>query len=334
MLNIQRTGSEDYGRHIKALICGYAGSGKTLISSTFPNPFFVSAEGGLMSLAERDIPYVKVPEPGTKISDTLLTLKMRLEQSPDVRAKQFGFPVDTVIIDTIDEISRLLLREKMTAEKHDSAELKDYGWLKEQMGGFVTGLRNLDINVVFTCHLKTYEITDGLTGLIPAIEGGFSQRMAEYVDLAVILKSNLVTKVVGHDSVRVIERYMQCFPDPKTEWVKDRSNKLPQELPVNFVDDYDRIAKLIWGKIPKVGKAKTPAVTEPETVVDPEDLVTSSAPSAQDTGTPVDAKKDVFTCEDCNQGFSDEDQHDRSQIRYHAVVCLPCFNKRGQKKSA
>lgn len=43
-MKIRRTGADDYGKYVKALICGEPGSGKTLISSTFPNPLYASAE--------------------------------------------------------------------------------------------------------------------------------------------------------------------------------------------------------------------------------------------------------------------------------------------------
>lgn len=319
LLAVKRTGAADYPKHIKALICGPAGSGKTLISTTFPNPWFLSAEGGLMSIAERNIPYTVLPDPeGQGTYEALQEVKKRLEQPPAVRAKQFGFPVDTLVIDTIDEVSRLLLTEKMAKERHDTATLQDYGWLKERMTWFVQSLRNMDIHVVFTCHLKSREI-DGKQVLIPAIEGGFSEKIADYVDLAMVLKSSPTTKVVNGVSTRVIERFLQTFPD-SSDWIKDRSGKLPYEVPVNFEDDYERLVTYIYGAdgIPEATEA-TDSEAEAE-VPEPEASPVETAP---------DATEGRYTCEDCSTKFDEEDQESISKIRFGGhVYCASCLESK------
>lgn len=335
MLNIRVTGSDDYGQWIKTLICGAAGSGKTLLSSTFPQPFVASAEGGLMVLHDRAIPHVEI----RSVDDMELLMKM-LSQTPNVRAKQFGSEVNTIVVDTLDELSRIFLRSRMKSQKHDSATLQDYGWLKEQMQQLVTGLRNLDMHVVLTCHLKSRSDDDGLVTYLPAIEGGFSQQVADYVDLALVLKSKVVNKPIDNSMTRVLERTLQTFPDTKTDWVKDRSGKLPQEILVNFEDDFDRIATMIYGKVP--GTPKVDAVTL-EGVKDPEgtleDLKAAIKPEieGQQTMTEVDLgipKVHKFTCEDCGKGFSNQEQHDRAQFTYQKPLCVPCFDAAAVTQSA
>jgi hypothetical protein len=313
LLAVRRTGAADYPKHIKALICGPAGSGKTLISTTFPNPWFLSAEGGLMSIVERDIPYTVLPDPGgTPTYDALQEVKSRLEQSPAVREKQFGFPVDTLVVDTIDEVSRLLLSEKMAKERHDTATLQDYGWLKERMTWFVQGLRGLDIHVVFTCHLKGREI-DGKQVLIPAIEGGFSEKIADYVDLALVLKSTPTTKVIGSHTERVIERFLQTFPD-SMDWIKDRSGKLPYEIPVNFEDDYQRIAEYVYGPDGPGVDSEVETVSEPEVEVQ--------------TETVPDVPEGRYECSECGDKFDEEDQDSISRIKFQAPLCATCFKSK------
>src|SRR5262245_4846579 len=103
---IKVTGAAEFGHWIKALIAGPAGSGKTLISSTFPDPFYASCEGGLMSIADRAIPYWEI-----KDTKKLMKLSGALRQPPEVREELFGRPVNTIVIDTIDEVQRVLIRE-------------------------------------------------------------------------------------------------------------------------------------------------------------------------------------------------------------------------------
>lgn len=315
LLAVKRTSDADYPKHIQALICGPNGAGKTLMSTTFPNPWFISAEGGLMSIVERDIPYTVLPDPGGQSTyDALQEVLKRLSQTPAVRAKQFGFPVDTLVIDTIDQVSHLLLAERMKAERHDTATLQDYGWLKERLTWFAQALRAMDIHVVYTCHLKAREI-DGKTQLIPAIEGGFSEKIADWVDIAAVLKSNIETEIQGKESVRVIKRHMHTFPEG-IDWLKDRSGKLPYEFEINFEDDYQRLAETIYGA------DKVPEVTDPDAPV-PEEEVAAAEVEAEEAPV-VDGP---YECDECRTKYDEEDQDSISKIKFGRSLCKSCFTE-------
>jgi len=241
-LKIRRTGADDYSKYIKALIFGEPGAGKTLMSSTFPNPLFVCAEPGLMSIADRDIPYMKVDN----ITD-LIGIKSVLDQSADVRDELIGFPIETVVIDTIDEVQKILIAERLRSEKKDAMTLPDWGWLSEQMQALIRGFRNLDMHVVFTCHLK--ESTDSETGRTyfkPGLQGGIADQIPGYVDLSLAIVPVLDTDVVDNQTVKIQRRYLHSFPTNSMSFLKDRSGKLPQILEINFQDDFDRINELVY----------------------------------------------------------------------------------------
>ena len=51
---------------VKVLVYGQAGAGKTVLASTAPAPFLISAEGGELSLRNVQIPMVKQRLSGTK----------------------------------------------------------------------------------------------------------------------------------------------------------------------------------------------------------------------------------------------------------------------------
>lgn len=64
MLTIKTTGIEDYldggtGK-IKVLVAGVPGSGKTRFASFAPKPIFAATEDGLMSVADRSVPYARI----------------------------------------------------------------------------------------------------------------------------------------------------------------------------------------------------------------------------------------------------------------------------------
>lgn len=362
-IEVQITGNEEYGRFIKALFCGDPGSGKTLISSTFPNPVFASAEGGLMSIARRKIPYVKIDA-----TEKLLHLKNAMEQDPEVRAKLLGVPgrIDTVVIDTIDEVARLLVRERLEAQKRDTFQIADWGWLGDQMRGIIRAFRNLDMHVVFTCHLK--QTDDGDTGRIyfkPAIQGAVGDEIAGYVDLALLLKAQPVARVVDGESKRVMVRYLKTMPDPSYPWIKDRSGMLPEDVEVNFHDDFDRMHELIFGDMDNSGHI--PDVEEifhmedsvetfvEEAQVDDAPAVDPEVPGQQPAVSEVEETPPVgpavsstdvramtvpeklkleapYPCEECEVAFDNEDQRDMSVLSKHKkILCSACYKAAAKK---
>lgn len=250
-LQVRRAGAADYGRWAKALVVGDPGSGKTRSGSTWPDPLYANIEGGMMSVTDRQPPVLDVTS-----SHELTELLRTLEQNPGVREKILGVPTQTVIIDTIDQMARILIEERLTDQRKEVFAIQDWGWLGDQLRGIVRGFRNLDMHVIFNCHIKSQE--DSETGRIiykPAIQGAMGDEIAGYVDLALFLTARPRTTVVNGQNVRELSRVMQTFPDAQHPWVKDRSGKLPMEFPINLDDDYARIEALIFAEIPAEGAA-------------------------------------------------------------------------------
>jgi hypothetical protein len=128
--------------------------------------------------------------------------------------------------------------------------MQDWGWLNEQMQAIVRGLRNLDMNVVMTCHLK--QVVDEETGRVsyrPALSGAIGNDIASYVDLALVLETHTVAKVVGDKAEQVRVRTLVTVPDNARPWIKDRSGKLPETIEVNFQDDFARIHEMIYSNL-------------------------------------------------------------------------------------
>lgn len=331
-ISVTRTSDKEYGHYIKVLFCGDPGAGKTLISSTFPNPLYASAEGGLMSVADRAVPFVKI-----SATEQLQIIRANLSQPPEVRQSLLGMPVDTIIIDTIDEVARLLIRERCEANKKEQMAMADWGWLGDQLRSIIRGFRNLDMHVVFTCHLKQAE--DSETGRLffkPAIQGAVGDEIAGYVDLALLLKAQPMSKVVDNETERVLYRYLQTFPDPTHPWIKDRSGKLPQEVEVNFENDFDRMQALIYGQHPVEVEVATPEVEETPAVVEepvPETETPVEAPSEEQSA--VSPTGDMpYTCDECGTGFDNHDQADLSEYKYRRHLCTTCYREVSTKKKA
>lgn len=319
-INTRRTGSAEYGRWIKALFCGDAGAGKTLLSSTFPYPFFASAEGGLMSIADRDIPYVELQN-----SKELFDLKQYLDVDPESRQKLLGVRVDTIVIDTVDQVQKILKAERLKEKGRESLSQDDWGWLGDQMESIINGFRNLDMHVVFTCHLK--EARDEELGVIyyqPGLQGRIGGEIAQKVDLSLLLVTNVQTVVSGNQAEPKIVRHLQTYPDTQHTWIKDRSGKLPSRFPISddFSDDFERLNKLIFSCVDQTPSKRT-KVEKPA----PE----SSAPLAEEvkpeeTLSPETAEKIASLlipgnkCAECGESVT-ADQATLSNMRARQVLC-------------
>lgn len=258
-IQVRRTGADDFGRWMKLLICGKPGAGKTLLSSTFPNALFASAEGGMMSVWDRNLMTVDITN-----TSQLMEVHRLLDQTPEVREKMIGAPVDTVVIDTLDEIAKILQKERNLANRRETFQRDDWGWFGDQMRGVLRVFRNLPMHVIFTCHIQDGE--DSETGAVmvkPAIQGAVGGEVAQFVDLALLLQSRSIAENVDGEVRRSLFRYLQTYPDTRHDWIKDRSGRLPMEFPVNFEDDYKRLDALIYGNRPEVEEApRTPIQIE------------------------------------------------------------------------
>lgn len=288
-LNVRRTGAAEYGRYVKMLVCGRPGAGKTLFSSTTPNPIYASAEGGLMSIADRGIPYVDI-----KTTMDLLQLRVILDQEPAVREEMLGFPVDTVVIDTIDEVQRIFVRERLEDQKKEAMTLPDWGWLSGQMQAVIGGFRALDMHTIFTCHLKSTEDSEtGRVWMDPGLQGAIADQIPAAVDLALVLRVDTVAAVEDGNAVRREVRRLITQPSAQYPWIKDRSGKLPTEFDITFTDDFKRLEAIIFGGIDdlqasqsrsveadpveddqgepvyEMGSEEPVAVIEPEPVIEP-----------------------------------------------------------------
>ena len=58
-INLKSTGGLT-ANGVKLLVYGQAGAGKTSLIKSLPNPIVLSAEGGLLSIQDADLPYIEV----------------------------------------------------------------------------------------------------------------------------------------------------------------------------------------------------------------------------------------------------------------------------------
>ena len=205
-INVKST-KDVHTNGIKLVLYGASGSGKTVMGSTAPNPIYISAEKGLLSLAHKDIPYIEVK--------TLASFK----EAYKFTAKS---EYDTIVIDSLSEVTSTVLNEFRTQLLLDSASGKidvrqAYGKVAESMGEQIRKFRDLDgKNVVFIA--KERKVTDEDSGSV-TYEAYMPGQVLPF-DLPY-----LVDEVICLQMNRKGERFVQTSADFKRV-CKDRSGML------------------------------------------------------------------------------------------------------------
>lgn len=191
---------------VKLLVYGNAGAGKTSLIPTLPNPVVLSAEGGLLSIADADVPFVEVSS-----YDTLMEAYAWLTQSSEAK----GF--DSVALDSISEIAEVVLNHEKKIAKDPRAA---YGNMQEQMSDLIRAFRDLpEKHVYFTAKCEKATDETGRLLFAPSMPGNKTgQQLPYFFDEVLALR-------VEKDADGKAQRALMC--DSDGIWLaKDRSGKL------------------------------------------------------------------------------------------------------------
>lgn len=191
---------------VKLLVYGNAGSGKTSLIPTLPNPVVFSAEGGLLSIADADVPFVEVSS-----YDTLMEAYKWVTGSDE--AKHF----ESIALDSISEIAEVVLNhEKKIAKDPRQA----YGAMQEQMSDIIRAFRDIpNKHVYFTAKCEKATDETGRILYAPSMPGNKTgQQLPYFFDEVLALR-------VEKDAEGVAQRALMCDSDGIWQ-AKDRSGKL------------------------------------------------------------------------------------------------------------
>ena len=191
---------------VKLLVYGNAGSGKTSLIPTLPNPVVLSAEGGLLSIADADLPFVEVSS-----YDTLMEAYRWVIESDE--AKQF----ESIALDSISEIAEVVLNhEKKIAKDPRQA----YGSMQEQMADIIRAFRDIPgKHIYFTAKCEKATDESGRILYAPSMPGNKTgQQLPYFFDEVLALR-------VEKDAEGVAQRALMCDSDGIWQ-AKDRSGKL------------------------------------------------------------------------------------------------------------
>jgi hypothetical protein len=267
---LKRTGDDDYPSHIKALVIGLPKSGKTTLLSTFPSPLVGDVEfasGGLQSIAHLDIPHVTVDH-SSKL-DSMLTI-LRDDSLRKKAAVSLGLTdIETVAIDTLDSLQKLLQKERMKDERRQFFEMKDWGWLLEQFQEVVRNFTALPMHVVFTVHTKMMQDDEGRIVTVPGLQGAIQDQIAGMVGYS--LKSERRTEI---DQATGQKRSVYSLLTEGDEYNPHLGNRAAGRLPRVIEPSFKVLHDAIYANV-QIAKSQrievqapepTPEVTQGETV--------------------------------------------------------------------
>ena len=191
---------------VKMLVYGAAGSGKTCLIPTLPDVVVLSAEGGLLSIKDANLPYIEI-----QTMDDLHEAYMWLSESED--AKQY----QSVALDSISEIAEVVLNKEKKATKDPR---QAYGAMQEQMTDLIRAFRDLPgRHVYMSAKLEQNKDEMGRILYAPSMPGNKAgQGLPYFFDEVFALR-------VERDAEGNIARALMTSSDGLWS-AKDRSGKL------------------------------------------------------------------------------------------------------------
>lgn len=189
---------------IKVLVHGRPGVGKTTLCATAPKPIIISAESGLLSLRNYDIPAIEI----NTIDD--------LYEAYDFVIGEQGKEFKTVCLDSVSEIAERILSDEKDTYKDGR---KAYGEMQDRMEKLLRAFRDIpNKNVYFSCKQEKIQTDTGSIMFGPSMPGkNLSQGIGYFFDEEFCL-------AIAQDENGPY-RYLQTQTDMTTE-AKDRSGAL------------------------------------------------------------------------------------------------------------
>jgi len=192
-------------------VFGASGSGKTTLIKTLPNPVILSAEAGLLSINDAQIPYIEI----RNVEDLMEAYKWA---SSSAEASQF----ESIALDSISEVGEVVLANEKRKNKDGRAA---YGEMQTVMMDVLRAFRNLSgKHVYMSAKMEKAQDENGRVMYSPGMPGAkLAQQIPYIVDECYALRNE-------KDADGIIQRALMTESDGL--WaVKSRGKVEPWEAP-------------------------------------------------------------------------------------------------------
>lgn len=246
------------------LVYGSSGIGKTVFGATAPKPLFLAVEEGMLSLADKNVPFVKIKN----LQDMRDVLKALKEKSiTDKNGKPIEY--ETIVIDSLTEVQQVVI-QNITGGRQPS--MNQWGDFSDKMAEILKGFASLDKHIIFTCLAseKNAEDDDGkeYTRFQPELFGKLSEKAQAMMDF--VAYYYMKVEVVNDKPTQ--KRVLTFEISPRWK-AKDRSGKMPKNAEPDFSKLITEYTKIHIGEGKVVGNIEggmeAPSMTFPPTAKDP-----------------------------------------------------------------
>jgi hypothetical protein len=257
MLTIHTTGLADYlegGKgKVKCLLAGASGSGKTRFASFAPKPIYAACEDGLMSVADRGVPYAHI-----HTEEDMAAFLALLEQECKKPEGQRRW--ETVVVDTIDAYERSVTTHYLKKQKRaEMSGWEDWGYLASRMNGLIGRLSLLPMNVIVLVHSKskTFKGQTPEEQIVLKLKGELGGALPEDFDFVGLIEASFAAVPSDKGGVeRGITRKITWESLPHAPWLKCRGGGLT-ETPVVFAEsDFAAIRDGIRAQVESLGEGE------------------------------------------------------------------------------
>jgi len=160
---------------LSAAVYGKSGTGKTTFGASFPKPFFLDIDGGLLSVRGQDISYVDLtPGKGVTWPDIL-----------DAIGEGKKGDYESIIVDSLTGLADLCMESVLQLNRRagQKPNFDDWAAYANKVKDFIVRLLASGKNTLLICHEAADK--DELTGyvwMLPAIQGQMKGKISNYFD--------------------------------------------------------------------------------------------------------------------------------------------------------
>lgn len=230
-IKLKQAGSDEIPSTTKILIASHTSAKLTELSLQAPNTLTIAVGACKPVLALAEAMYVEVTD-----EESLYALKVALDGTPEERRERFGFDIETIVINTVDGLQRLLLDNRLRENRRLNIENDDWNWITSRLHAIFGGLSELGLNLVVLSHLSNV----GESSVVkPNIIGNFNSQIHDYVDYAFWLDTYETRAVDSiEEPIETIERgwTLRTHPDGSAPWIHDDTQSLDEP----FIDLTDQ----------------------------------------------------------------------------------------------
>ena len=160
---------------LSAAVYGKSGTGKTTFGASFPKPFFLDIDGGLLSVRGQDVSYVDLT-PGRGVTWPNIL---------DAIAESKKDDYESIIVDSLTGLADLCMESVLQLNRRSGQKpnFDDWAAYANKTKDFLVRLLASGKNVLLICHEAPDK--DELTGhvwMLPAIQGQMKSRISNYFD--------------------------------------------------------------------------------------------------------------------------------------------------------